>query len=193
MRRQINLLLSFPKKQKDLVNADLIVRLSLIIIVMLIMFSLYTSWENKKQKAPLASIKKEISLLRDQENELKEKLDKLLSETTLSIEVEKLKAELEELQFTFDKLNVSPENPRLHFSIFFDDLGRYTPQGLWFSGISISNGGRNINLSGSAVQAELVPQFIQQLRNSKSLNERKFQEFTIEKNGTVSFQLRSSG
>ncbi|WNF47175.1 PilN domain-containing protein [Pseudomonas sp. SG20056] len=53
--------------------------------------------------------------------------------------------------------------------------------GLWLSGISLSEGGRQIRLQGSSQDQELLPQYLQRLGQSTVFSGREFARFDVQR------------
>jgi hypothetical protein len=66
------------------------------------------------------------------------------------------------------------------FSTFFDGLSRQSlPRKLWLSDILIEQGGRYLMLKGGAVEASLVPVFLQRLSDESDFEGMEFYAFNL--------------
>jgi type IV pilus assembly PilN-like protein len=65
------------------------------------------------------------------------------------------------------------------YSEYLRAFARQTVQGLWLTGIQIGEGGGQLNLSGRALQADLVPVLIGRLRQESALKGRALEALAI--------------
>jgi hypothetical protein len=80
---------------------------------------------------------------------------------------------------------------------FSDQLaafGRRNPDGLWLRRVSITDGGREIAIRGGALEAALVPRFIDALQEEPAFRGTSFQHFELENSpgGAVNFSLATA-
>ncbi len=79
------------------------------------------------------------------------------------------------------------------FSAHVAALGRRNPDGLWLRRVAISDGGREIELRGGALDSALVPQFIAALQEEPAFRGTTFQHLELENApggaGPVKFSL----
>ncbi|MCB1800935.1 MAG: hypothetical protein KDI82_04515 [Gammaproteobacteria bacterium] len=83
------------------------------------------------------------------------------------------------------------------FADFFAGLARNTVDGLWFDGVVLSAGGREVMLKGVATDPALVPRLLQTLTTEPAFNGRSFRKVSFqrqpqEQGGLVGFELRSA-
>jgi len=82
------------------------------------------------------------------------------------------------------------------FSAQLAAFGRRNPDGLWLRHVAISDGGREIEIRGGALDAALVPRFIGALQEEPVFRGTSFQHFEMEdspvRGGPVSFSLATA-
>lgn len=82
------------------------------------------------------------------------------------------------------------------FSDYLVAFGRRFPHGLWMDRIRISDGGRQVLLSGKTVDAQLVPRFLTELRQEPVMAGTPFQILSMSKSdkgtGPLQFTLASA-
>ena len=71
-------------------------------------------------------------------------------------------------------------NNKRGYSEFLIGFSKKTPRGLWITQFSINGTGENIEVHGSATQANLVPRFLSNLSSESVFNGLKFEFFDIE-------------
>lgn len=115
-----------------------------------------------------------------------------------------LQAELERLHRVKNGLNTNLVAIASHagarssgFSAYFSGLARNTVDGLWFSNVAVSAGGKEMLLKGHAIEPELVPRLLQTLSAEQAFAGRTFRKVSFERQvsdagSVVDFELRSA-
>ncbi len=93
--------------------------------------------------------------------------------TRLQEEVARLEAELIARQSVLAQLGRGEFGNRQGFSEYFRALSRQTLDGLWLTGFQVTGAGE-ISISGRALDPELVPVFIGQLKREKAMAGKTF-------------------
>jgi hypothetical protein len=73
------------------------------------------------------------------------------------------------------------------FSSYLEGLARQHVDGLWLTGVTISDGGQQLGLSGSTLDAQLVPRYLQQLSAEQAYKGREFKTFQMLRGATPSY------
>jgi len=77
------------------------------------------------------------------------------------------------------------------YSEYLRAFARQTVQGLWLTGIQIGEAGVQVNLSGRALQADLVPVFISRLKRESVLQGRPLEALAITRGVTATEPKRA--
>ncbi|HET7199599.1 MAG TPA: PilN domain-containing protein, partial [Burkholderiales bacterium] len=78
------------------------------------------------------------------------------------------------------------------YSEYLRAFARQTVQGVWLTGIQISEGGEQLSLTGRAVRADLVPVLIGRLRQEPVLRGRPLDALAITRTGSAGKDGRNS-
>jgi hypothetical protein len=65
------------------------------------------------------------------------------------------------------------------FSGYLEGLARQHVEGVWLTGVTISDGGEQLGLTGSTLDAQLVPRYLQQLSAEQVYKGREFKTFQM--------------
>ncbi len=65
------------------------------------------------------------------------------------------------------------------YAEYFRALSRQSVQGLWLTGVSITGAGNEIGVKGRAMQAPLIPHYIERLKNEKVMRGKAFGSLDI--------------
>ena len=67
------------------------------------------------------------------------------------------------------------------FSGYLEGLARQHLEGVWLTGVTISDGGEHLGLTGSTVDAQRVPRYLQQLSAEQAYKGREFKTFQMQR------------
>ena len=123
-------------------------------------------------------------------------LPKRARSRVLEAELARVGATISEQQELVNALNQRLGREQNGFSGFLAGLARQRVDGLWLTGIAVSDGGRRLRLSGAATSPELVPRLVKQLAVEERFSGLDFEQLTIDRSpddsGTVLFTLQST-
>ncbi len=92
-----------------------------------------------------------------------------------------------------DRLDISQNG----LARFLEGLARQRVDGLWLTGVSVADGGRDIVIKGQALQPQLIPVLVQRLADEASFEGVKFRELRMHRPdgnaGRIEFELRTLG
>jgi hypothetical protein len=103
-----------------------------------------------------------------------------------------------EAQQFLSALNRLSRTEGASFSAYFRGLARQPVAGLWLEELRIESGGESLSLRGQAVEARVIPKFLQVLRAEEAFTGHTFAEVEFERQSledprqTISFEFRSS-
>jgi len=92
----------------------------------------------------------------------------------------RLRAELQTRQRALELLNAGAAGKPAGFSTRLEALARRHVEGVWLDRLVLGSDTAKMNLSGSALDADLVPRYLQNLATDPALNGTRFDEFVIE-------------
>ena len=178
MSQQINLFNPQFLEQKRYFSAETMVQALGLLVLGILGFSGFVYWQDRDavrqaaesaraydlQKALLAKAAAELN-----PEKFESQLDQDLKTTEAAIALRRLL--LSEIQ--------SGTGAPSAYSEYLRAFARQTVQGLWLTGIQITEGGGQLNVSGRALQADLVPVLIARLKQEAVLRGRPLDALAI--------------
>jgi len=194
MYQQINLYQPVFRQQHKVFSALTLLQIFIAVTVLLLALYGHARWT-------LAGLQRTSATMGNQYEQLAARLDtfevagKSAAAMSLDNEVDHLQKTIEarrRLMEQFDQL-VIDERPG--FGDVFDTLARYSLPGLWLTGISLLEDGYT-ELRGTAVNAQLVPRYLQLLPEQDHLKSLKPGSVSLERRDAdsteINFELRSA-
>jgi hypothetical protein len=174
MSQQINLLNPALIKQKDLLNPiNITITLALLLILMLSYYSL----EKKELSALMAERSQVAGDLSAAQEQLKQSAlmhtprepNKALIDHITQLE-QKESMQQQVLQI----VNLSSATPEKGYAALMRSFAKQSVDGLWLTSFNIDSKTEQLNISGRALQADLVPEYISRLGNEAALKGKLF-------------------
>lgn len=174
MSQQINLLNPALLTVKEWVDARVMAVFSGILVLLLLLMYV---WSNHR----VNQLKIEQQALSSQLTSLKQEVDisvlqhkpRQPSEALLA-EIKSAEVSLEDKRRILDFLRGGGFGRTEGFSSYMEAFARQTVKGVWLTGFAIDDAANQIKLSGRAIKAELVPQYIAGLAREAALKGREF-------------------
>jgi hypothetical protein len=179
MSQQINLLNTALIKQKDLLNVNNIAITLGLLSVLMISYYVYAQ--------------KQLSLLTMQHKQVAEELVAVqaqLKQTALlhapralnkTLQDEMMQLEKKEAiqQQILQMLNLSSATTEKGYAALMRAFAKQRVDGLWLTGFSIDSRTEQLNISGRALQADIIPEYIARLGNESVLKGKLFSTLSI--------------
>lgn len=179
MSQQINLLNTALIKQKDLLNINNIAITLGLLSVLMISYYVYAQ--------------KQLSLLTMQHKQVAEELVAVqaqLKQTALlhapralnkTLQDEMMQLEKKEAiqQQILQMLNLSSATTEKGYAALMRAFAKQRVDGLWLTGFSIDSRTEQLNISGRALQADIIPEYIARLGNEPVLKGKLFSTLSI--------------
>ena len=201
----LNLFDQIAKQDVQLFNVQQQLRAVLAVAALIVMYGLLQMFLLQSDKAQLNVQQAEYQQLQDNLAQLVTQRNAMDADKTVNVEV----AQLEKRQQFLDGVLAALRDPQGGSSGFSEQLialSRQHQQGLWLTRIELSDGGRDMALTGKATDPALLPQYIQRLSMEPVFTGQAFKvlrlaaeksaENSSEKtanhnSGAMSFELRS--
>ena len=196
MNQQVNLFHPMFRQQRRIFSAKAMLLSLLVAVSGLMSLYGYAAW----RVMALDLETRALSTLRDAAAErllsLEVTLPKRLKSQILETELARVSATITEQQGLVQALTERLAGEHIGFSGFLAGLARQHVDGLWLSGVHLSDGGNLLKLRGSARSPRLVPKLVKQLAEEERFRSLKFEQLTIDRDpgevGTVRFTLQST-
>jgi hypothetical protein len=179
MSQQINLFSPLFRKQKKLFTAVAMAQAVGFMIVALALFYGYARFQ-------VGHLERQLAVSDGQLKGALEKIKALPGANSGSEEEKKLDLQIAELDAklaaTEQLIAQSGDGERARSYIEpLRALARQRLDGVWLTSISLAGDAGDLSLSGRALQAALVPQYIEHLRRDEAMNGRRFSTLAIER------------
>jgi hypothetical protein len=191
MMQQINLYQTqrLPAKVKQPLSGVTIVAIGLLAILAFGTFY-YTEYQQQViHKNRLAQLKKQKKKQQKQVGELKKKLAQMEKNEQLQRKIELLTAERNQKQLIINRLKDPSYANTKGFSPHLQGLAEQKIPDLWLTGILLERGGTQLLLDGSALQASLVPSYLQRLSSEDAYRGKQLSTFLLERPEEESWRL----
>ena len=111
--------------------------------------------------------------------ELEQQLNEHMDTSALQAEGESLTRELQAKRELLSWITDPRLSNRAGFAEQLHGLARQDLEGVWLSEFALEQGGASVSLTGSALDAELVPRFLQRLADEAVYKGREFETFVL--------------
>ena len=171
--------------------------LAMLVIAVLLVGAYYaiSLWQLNQARKEVARLEIKNGELSNQRDTLSERVQQMQPSVALETEVSRLAGDLEAKRKVQKLLNGDTAGNRAGFSQHLEGLARHPLKGLWLTGVSIENGGRQLGLRGNALTAELLPRYLETLRDEVAFAGREFRSLNMNRpaqdSTSIEFQLRT--
>ena len=195
--QQINLYQPIFRRQRKIISFNTLVIVTVVFVLALVLISAVGGWKTNK-------LKRNGRELAEQQQTLLQQLQAATRQVSAwrdksaspGGELSELQSELQAHQYIEQMLGEFEGPGSGGFSGFFQAFTRQVVNGLWITGFDISNGGRDILISGGTLTPDLVAEFISRLSNEKQLQGMHFSVLHMDRadprQGWVAFTLSSA-
>lgn len=193
--QQINLYQSEFRKEKQTLNAAVLLNTVMVVCAVLVVVYGFKYWQVMQARQQLVQLQQEKTIEESLLAELKRTHKPLLKSQRLAEDIKQYESWVSIRQQAVNVLSEKRFGNTEGFAEHFTGLARQTINGLWLTGLHFSEGGSQLGMQGSALQPELVPRFLQRLSAEDVFTGTRFHSLLMsredEKKQQVDFQLKS--
>jgi Tfp pilus assembly protein PilN len=188
MQQQINLYQPIFRRERKRFSARALLQITLLSLGLMVGIAGYFQLQ-------LARLQASERSLSGQYQHLKASLDALRQHDgdpalmALDARIAALETSLAAKQSLLDNMTVLAGAGRDGFSPYLDALARLHLNGLWLTGVQIRDGGRVVQLRGVAMNAGLIPRYLQRLPDDPRLQDLDFRQVLISRRTDAPRQL----
>ena len=179
MSQQVNLYQPIFRTQPKVFSATTILQASALLLVGLSFIYGYARWQDAKLDHEIKSLQTRQDAMLKQIEDFNTRFPVRQKSVALEKQLTDLTAQRAGRARAIEILSSGVLDNTQGFSTYLEGLARQHVEGLWLTGLSISNGGEQLGLTGSTVEAQLVPHYLQQLAAEKAFNGREFKTFQL--------------
>jgi hypothetical protein len=166
-----------------------------VLLSILILISVWLSFEQADLDAQLENTRQSLSIQRDAKTSLEAKVAMLRLDDALLRQNKRLKQQIQARKALLETLDSVSVRDTQGFSSYMVGLARQTNQQLWLTRINIAESGASMALEGVAVSGKQVPAYLERLKQEPVFVGRNFTTFDLkqdEKNASrIHFQLQA--
>ena len=177
MHQQVNLYQPVFRKQQKVFSAMTLAQMAGAVLLMLVLILGHARWTLADLEKSADSLQTQHDQLVAQVAELEEALRTPDTEA-LDADIERLRANIEQrklLLVQFEQLLVQHKGG---FARQFQALAEQNLRGLWLDGVSLNSAGQ-VEVRGTALDAKLVPLYLQQLAKRQTLANGSFETVSM--------------
>ena len=174
MNQQINLYQPMFRKQKVMFSAVTMLQVSVFFLLLFATLYVYQLMKLKPYEKQLESLGIDLTQLRAQVAVIESKKAGKGKSKLIENEIAKLSKELEQRERIMKVLSNKSFGNSTGFSAYLESFARKHVSGTWLTDVSIRQGGSSLGLKGKTLSSELVPVYIQQLADEKSMQGSSF-------------------
>ena len=194
--QQINLYQDVFKKTKVLISAQQVLFAGAALLLLLAGVATFDYIKLQQLKSELAQTKAEQIEKYAQLASLQEQVQQRQKNKKLLHQIEVITTEIANKQKVMQVLTSQQFGNTAGFAEHVKGLARQRIEGMWLTGLSISQGGEQLGLKGLAEHAKLLPQYLQRLSSEEAFLGKEFETLKMSRNQNNSswldFDLRST-
>lgn len=193
--QQVNLFTDAFKPQKVKLPLEQIIAIPFIVLILLLGLSFGLTAYLDKQNQELSQLRDQNTLMKERLKLLKDKADKLRQDDGLIAANQRLTKTLHARRNMISTLDRVVVKEAEGFSHSLIALARQREEGLWLTSILLGGTNNQMVLEGITTKAELVPTYLQKLRQEPSFLGRNFSLFELNesesRNAWLGFTLKA--
>jgi Tfp pilus assembly protein PilN len=181
MSQQINLYNASLLKRKSVLSAsNLLIVLGLSIVILMIALTI-TRMQTANMKKTLEQSSLQLKNMNDQASSLRSTQAPKLKTPALELELRTIEATIMRRHQIAQILQNSEFGNTEGYSAYLTAFARQIPANVWLTGFSLEGAGYDLVLYGRTLQAELIPQYVSQLRQEKIMQGKSFSALQVER------------
>jgi hypothetical protein len=183
--QQINLFNPQFLKQKRYFSALTMTQALGLLVLGLAAFYGFAFWQDRSLARQIAESGRAYEQQKRQFSKVTVELSPGKRETQLDQDLKSTEAAIASRQALLRELRPGVIGDSAGYSEYLRAFARQTVQGLWLTGIQISEGGAQLSMSGRALQPDLVPVLIGRLKQESVLRGRALEALAITRSGAA--------
>lgn len=174
MSQQINLFNPLFLKQKKIFSAITMAQVLGVVLVACILISLLVGWQMRIREKQAADSTAQVTKLKSALDNAALHYAPHTADAALDGRLEKAQGDVQSLESVQTALNGGGIGDTKGYSIYFRSFSRQIVNGVWLTGINIDGAGQQIDIRGRALQADLVPEYLQRLGRETEMKSKTF-------------------
>lgn len=179
MKQQINLYLPEFRKVKDPLTFERLVSISLAVLAVLFLVSVYEFWRSSSLGNKLQELDAQRLALQSRTEATLEEITSRSTDAELVKTVDELEEGLSGKRVLMEFLAGREEGNTRGFSGYLRELSVFHLEGLRLTHILLDQGGESVTLEGEVLKADLVTRYLQALNSGSSFMGKSFASLSI--------------
>ncbi|THF63582.1 hypothetical protein E6C76_13370 [Pseudothauera nasutitermitis] len=177
-RQQINLLQAELQERKTVLPATQLLAIVGIAALLAVVLSVAANWRAQAARAEVARLQSEATQREAVVTVLQTELEARSPDPALTREANRLERQLRHLRRVVELAQPQPATP---LSGYLAGLGRQRQEGLWLTGITLANRGRDVELDGRTLSPDLLPAYLAALGQEPAFSGLAFGDLKLER------------
>lgn len=178
-KQQINLYQDILREKAAPFSSPILLKVTLLSVSLFILVSLFYSWMLSYRQQTLTLLRQTEAHSLQQLRSLQTHLANRRQDVEIEKQVLKRSEELATKQQIASILSRDEFGNTAGFAAHITGLARQRAEGLWLTELSIYQGGTLLDLHGTMLQAELLPQYLQRLAAEKVFSGKEFRTLQV--------------
>lgn len=177
--QQVNLYQPLFRKQEKIFSAKTMMQGGAIIALGMVVFAMYAAWQTRNLMNQVEQIQLQRDAAAKRMEESARNFPERSKDLALEQEVNRLRGLLRTKQQVVARLTDTHEGNTSGYATHLEGLARQRLPQVWLTHVGLSRGGAQIELKGSALQPEQVPQYLQRLSQEAAFSGAEFRHFIM--------------
>lgn len=179
MIQEINLYQDIFREKKVILTLRDMLSISAIIIFGLVVVTFVSQRQVTNQEQQLVKLQTQKDLATLQMEQVQASMKKPVKSPLLASQLAKLSGDINQQRQLLANLKPVLEDAKGGFASYLNGFSEQHVSGTWITDMDISTAGKQLNLKGNALQAELVTQYLKKLANVPVLSGTGFKVFSL--------------
>ena len=181
MSQQVNLYQPILRSQPKVFSALTILQFGGLLLLGLSLIYGYARWQDAKLSRDVTSLQAQQDALLQRIEEFNTRYPVKQKNPDLERQQVSLIADRSGKARALEVLSDGVFGNTQGFSGYLEGLARQHVEGVWLTGVTISAGGEQLGLTGSTLDAQLVPRYLRQLSAESAFKGREFKTFQMQR------------
>lgn len=174
MSQQINLFNPIFLKQKKYFSAVAMMQALVALLAGCGLMAFYAQYQVNSLSRESASSNTQLLAMQNQFKQTMAAYGPQPKSQSLELQIQKTELEINSVKRVFDVLQRGDIGNTDGYSAYFRAFARQTMDGVWLTGLNLSGAGNEIGLQGRTVEADLLPTYIDRLKNEEVMRGKSF-------------------
>ncbi|MEE4253218.1 MAG: PilN domain-containing protein [Desulfuromusa sp.] len=196
MRQQINLYQDVLIEKPEPFQSRQVGMLLIFFFLCLGLIGLYGYWQANALQNQADNLRQQQQNLATQVTQLEKQYPERKPSVLLQEKIKRTEQSVLGQRQALDYFSKQDQERNVSILASLEGLARYPQKGIWLRQVSLLNAGQEIQIAGSALKAELVPEYLQLLGSKNIFGGQVFSRLKLkrlkEQRGQVDFELDSA-